>query len=280
MERKVFGTPESKNEAVKEIIQDLSFWTTHIKLNFRYMTDQLMFEDISMTLQKQCCHLHTLIFCDTELSVNLQSIINLCAHFLQNVRVLVLRNSKFGSNPVNGEYNEISKLEVLDVRRCFPASGNRPLFSIMPHLKKLCLADVVQIDDFWFEDDFSFLSQLEVLDLGNTMIHIDTFLALQARALNLIELYLCRTIIWNAALMEFVFPKLKTICLNFCYYVNYEGIVSIIESCPSLQNIYVKEKVAESYAKCDFVDQNESKLEVVKVANSDNHFMLKDYLYG
>lgn len=279
MDRKVYGIHDSKNEAAKDVIRNLRFCTTHLKLDFGHMTDQLMFEEISMMLRKQCPRLHTLIFCYARLAVNLESVIKICAYYLRNVRVLVLRNSWFGSSPTIGEYKDISQLEILDVRRCVPAEGNRPIFSDMPYLKKLCLADIVNINDTWFvDDDISFLNQLEALDMGNTIIRVNSYFSIHAHAHHLIELYLCRTNIINFFLSLFKFPLLKTICLRSCYNMSCDGVVDLIKSCESLENVYVEVDIIRAYEKSDYVAQNKNKLGIVKEADSDNHFPLKNYM--
>lgn len=57
-----------------------------------------------------------------------------------------------------------------------------------------------------------------------------------------------------------------------------EYIVSPIQSCQSLQNVYVDENVAESYAAHPLVVFNKSKLEIVKAIDCDAHQKIH-YLY-
>ena len=85
-------------------------------------------------------------------------------------------------------------------------------------------------------------------------------------AINLTELFLCGADIDDDdfSFNALAFPKLKTMCLSFCFYLTCDGIISLVQSGPSLQNIYVEGNVVKSYAKHPFVIANASKLEIVK----------------
>ena len=138
----------------------------------------------------------------------------------------------------------------------------------MSNLKKLSLVHT-GVKESWFEEDISFLKNLETLDLHRACrIGSRTFQVLKNYASNLIELYLCGTSVQDSdfSFSNFVFPKLKTVCLCDCDKVTCEGVVSLVHSCRSLQNIYVKIPIVRSYAEHPFVVDNNYKLHIVKAS--------------
>lgn len=137
----------------------------------------------------------------------------------------------------------------------------------MPYLKKLYLA-CTDVDDSWFEDVTYFLKQLHELDLSDTKISSRTFQVLQIHAPNLRELFLCDTDVYlyeedDLNFNVSIFPHLKTICLRYNG-VRCKGIISLIKACKSLQNVYVEERIVDSYEDHPFVKYNECKLGIVK----------------
>ena len=251
-----------------------------MKLDFEncYWQERFNFQDFCVTMKQRCPHLHTLVLHYAFISVSLPSMIDICSEILPNLKVLILE-SEFGHELMEREYHGISKIEILDVSHC----GNVSLCPLwkMPYLKKLRFTGLPMAHWFWGEETAPFLHQLEVLHLGQTNIGPYTLRLLQKYAVNLTELSLCHTHLndndFNFS--NFIFPFLKTICLTECK-VTCEGIISLIQSHPLLQTIYVDEDMAKVYAKHPFVTANISKLGIVKhIDNCDCHNIL-DYLHN
>ena len=99
------------------------------------------------------------------------------------------------------------------------------------------------------------------------------FYVLKEISINLTELCLCCTDISDCDLKlnNPKLPLLKTICLKDCKAVTSNGIVSFIQLCKSLENIYVDRDVAESYAEDPFIITNKSQLEIVIVISDYDH---------
>lgn len=243
-----------------------------LQLNFcnrDYWYQSLYFEELSMNLNKRCPHLEMLILKDAELSGSLLSVIDLCTQLLQKVQKLVFYHCSFEYSQI-GEGSGTPQIKVLDVSRCLVKNFYNLTFSRMPHLKELRLFGT-KVKDYWFEDD-SFFNQLHVLDMGETTISPRTLQAIQNHGFNLKKLFLCFTD-FRDGYLDFnnsAFPHLKTICLKRCR-VTLEGIVSLIKSCQSLENVYVDPDMAQSYAAHPFVIANACKLGIVKFVECVNH---------
>lgn len=269
---------ESQTFVVESFVNTLPPCVTAITLDFTYSDDwakPLNFEQLSVKLQEKCPHVKMLSLKYAVLSDTLPLIIDFCSLFLQKIEVLVLHYSLFPDNPAKRVVSSSSKIEILDVSCCHLGYFNKPPFLRMPNLKQLHLS-YTNVNDSWFENDSSFLNQLQVLDLGSTKIKSGTFQAIQNHALQLRELYLCYADLDELNFRHSVFPHLTTICLRGCD-VTCEGIVSLLQSCQSLQNIYIRQYVAQSYARHPFVSFNEFKLEIVKVNSCSDH-RVKNYL--
>lgn len=269
-------------KAAKSITEKLSCYATYIKLDFRNRHNwksPLDFVEFSEMLHKRCPHLQTLILRHAHLSGTLQNAVDLCTQFLQNIKVLVFHYSIFANCPTEEKYDCISKIEVLDICGCVLGDFNRPPFSRMPNLKKLYLAHT-GANSSWFQDP-SFLKQLEVLDLSRTeKIFPHTFQIIKDHGLQLKELYMCSSYLHDRHLNfnNSVFPSLETISLKFNYCVTCEGVISLIQSCPSLCQVFVCVIVAESFAVHPFVVANKCKFENVQVISSG--YKKKSYLYA
>lgn len=268
----------SHTEIVTNFVNTLPFCVTCIRLDFTLIShhfESLKFEEFCVKLQEMCPSLEILILDKAKLSDSLSSIIDLCILFLQNLRILVFRFCIFPDCPARDLCEDISKIEILDVSCCHFGSFIKPPFSRMPDLKTLRLSNT-DVDDFWFEGDISFFNQLDILDLGYTRISSRTFRGICAHAFNLKELYLC----WanleddDFKLNFAVFPHLKTICIRYCrgVEVTYEAVIFLIQSCESLQNIYVTQQVANFFRKRPFVAVNKCNSSgIVKVIDCDGH---------
>lgn len=273
-----------QNEVVSYFSRKLCSSVTYMKLDFDVCNwlGEMNFEEFCVKLKEKCPHLHTLILHNALFSVSLPSVINLCSEFLGNLRALILTKSEFHKHCPERNYDGIPIIEILDISECLDIGrSSMQTFSRMTYLKKLNLSGT-EVTDYWFwsKDDLFFLHQLELLHLGDTEISHETFHKLQKYAVNLTELYLCWARLYDEdfCFSNSVFPRLKTICIKFCSFVTCDGIISLIQSCQSLQNVYVDKDVAESYAKHDFSAANMSKLEIVKtIDNCDDHEKL-DFL--
>ena len=268
----------SQNEVTASFSKNLSTSVRYMKLDFkdlRYWKKPLNFEELCVKLQKLCPYLQKLILHHVKLSINLMSAIALCSHFLPNVELLAFRYSEITDYYRKRDYEgAISKIKVLDLCKCVYIREFRdPVFPKMPYLEILNLA-YSTADGYWFQDDFSFLNQLHVLNASGTLIHSKAFETLKNHALNLTELYLCRTYVKDTDFTfdKSIFPHLKTVCLRRCFSVTSEGVVSLIQSCQSLEDIYVDEDMAESYAKHSFVVANRCKLKIVKIIHDCWHY--------
>lgn len=272
---KLYHSFGSQNTVATSFVNKLPSCVYRIRLDFRISldwTEPLNFEELSSILRKRCPHLKILILECAKLSDSFPLIIDLCAQYLEKLQTLVFRFTYFPLLTYlipRAGCDHISKIEILDLSSC-DFEDSTPLFSKMTFLKQLHLRNV-NVDDYWFESDPSFLNQLHVLDLGETEIGFETFQAIHNHGLNLTELYLCGTDLEDDDFSNSVFPHLKTICLRFCKYVTCDVVVSLIQSCRSLQNVYVDEEVAESYIVHPFAVANRCKLDIVKFIYWCNH---------
>lgn len=273
----------SQTEVIKYFVDRLPSCCTHIRLNFRLSygwIEPLHFEKLAMRLKESCPYLEKIILDTVNLSNSLPSVIDICTQLLEKVQVLVFQSCTFPNYPTKGEFGGTSKIKVLGVNCCQIQHFNTPAFSRMACMKELYLTHM-NIYDSWFENKWALFNQLHVLDVGFTRIGSWTFQAIGTHAFNLRELYMCCTYLRDDDLRfdNLIFPNLKTICLRSCRgaRVTCRGVISLIQSCHSLQNIYVDEDVAECYAAHPFV-VNKYKLEIVKAADCSVHYKLRNYL--
>lgn len=292
----------SQTAIAKSLINQLPTCVTSIRLDFtefsaHYCTvSKSDFEELCKKLLEKCPHLESLMLTNCEILDRLSSVINLCNQFLQNIKNLVFHHCIFRlhkfprSNqkiqfrqenqvlPASYEFGCSLKFEVFDLNYSVFEHFDMPHFSRMPSLKVLCLSDTY-VKDYSFEDT-SFLNQLHVLNVGFTCINSMTFQTICIHGYNLKELYVCGVSLKDDDLNfnSSAFPYLKTICLSGpC--VSCECIVSIIKSCPSLQNIYVSQYVATCFAEHPFVAANRDKLGIVKAIDWF-HIHKVDYLHN
>lgn len=208
------------NTVTRYFVNTLPSCVTSIRLHYSSpsldCTEQLNFAELCVQLQGRCPCLEALILEHVQLSDNLPTVINLCTQFVPGVKILVVRHSKFSYCPTKEEFSGISKIEVLDVSYSYVKMVHELQFSKMP--------------------------QLRVLNLRRTHFIPRILQSLQNHGLNLEELYLCSTLVKEDNLMftNSMFPCLKIICL-YCRCSISKATVSIIESCQSLQKVYVHE---------------------------------------
>lgn len=251
--------------------------TTHIRFDFMFCTgwtEPLNFIELCVKLQERCPQLEMLFLKGAELPFSLLQIIDLCTQYLQNVRSLILRSAEFPEYRKARKSGKVSEIEVLSLYGCdFTKIIELPFLRI-PNLKELNLTNT-NIEDSWFRKNTVFFKKLEVLHLGFTSIGFKAFQLIQNNGLYLKELYMCGTNLEDKDFIfnNSVFPQLKTICLTYCYYnLTSEGIVSLIQSCQTLENVYVEQRLAESYAEHPYILVNRCKLEIVKVNSCFYHY--------
>lgn len=277
-----FSSHRKQNTVANTFVKRLPSCVTHMRLDFKnrdFWTGKLSFGELSGNLGKHCSNLKVLIIYGAILYESILSVINLCNLFLKNVTSLAIFYSQFIDCPSRGAYVGTSKIKVLNLFGSYLGRFNEPPFSNMPELTELYLART-DVDRTWFIGNSSFLNQLHVLDLGDICIDSTAFQIIKDNALNLKELYLCGADDLEDDDLKFdnLIPHLKTVCLKFCEDVSCEGIVSLIQSCPSLQNVYVDENVFGACALHPFFIENKSKLKIVKVISCSSHKKLSYYL--
>ena len=275
----------SQSEISSVFVKNLCSSVTHLKFIFNYChwKKRLNFEKLCLQLKGKCPHLHTLILHRALFSVSLSSVIDLCNEFLPNLKVLILLKSVFDNECKERAFGGFPKLEVLDISECSNIGRSyKYVFTKMPYLKKINLFGTYETEYrwFWHDDNVSFLRQLELLHLGNTSICSRTFHILQNYAINLTELFLCWTELDDDAFVfnNSVFPLLKTVCLRRCRNLNCESIVSLVQSCELLQDVYIDLDMAESYTKHAVFVGDIAKLGIVKPIDNCHHSKIQDYL--
>lgn len=284
---------ESQTTVTSCFINTLPPCVTCIRINFKRIhagwSEHLNFEELCLRLQRSCPCLKILIFSGAILSDNLTPIIDLCTQFLHGVKILVFRHSSFPSRRLVANAGGCSKIEILDISDCdfyFDPDDyeemdfvDKPPFSRMPNLKQLHLYGS-NVGYSWFQDDISFLNQLQMLNLGCTHIRSRTFLILLNHGHNLKELYLCEIDLQRLDVNfgNSVFPSLETICIRDSYVIC-EPIISLIQSCRSLQNVYVNDGMAKDFAAHPYVVTNRRMAEIVKPIHSDHRHNV-DYFHN
>lgn len=238
----------------KGFVNKLPSCVTSIRLYYsnRDCTEQLNFEELCLGLQRRCPRLEMLNLECVHLTDNLPSVIGLCTHFLSSVKILIFHHSKFFDCPTREEFSGVSKIEILDV-----SDSNL---------------------GYPYEIQFSKMPQLRVLNLRNTYINSRTFRQLPNHGLNLEELYLCGTFVTSDYLLftNSMFPHLKILCLD-CHFSTRTGIPSVIQSCQSLQKVYIREHFVKTKIHLHpFFEQNRCKFNIVEGVDED-HIHNVDY---
>lgn len=276
----------SLSEVAMKFAELLPSSVTHLKLNFEHSDDwSLNLADFLVKLQKRCPNLQVLIFERAKLVATNEnsSVLRLCEQFLANIRVLVIRNSRLKKRLKFDNKSKLSsKIEVLDASGCTLSSydhllSHRRLFR---RLKKLYLADMVCYKIEENMTDPHLISTLELLNLERTRAASEIFQAISKYGRHLTELYLCYTLVKDDDITfnnkKNALSRLKKICLRGCKVTN-TGIQSLIESCPSLQYVYVGNTVTrlfDDYSKCD-----SEKVQVTYGAKLCDHYAKVDYMH-
>ena len=263
---------KTQNEVAMCFLDKFRSSVSYVKLHFELYAWKggLNFEELCQKLTAKCFHLHTLILHHAIFSVHFYSVISFCCEFFPNLKVLMLPKCHFGFDSTKKLFAGFSSIEVLDVSYCNIKQYSTCLFRlVMPNLKRLNLSGV-RVSD-WMSECACFLHPLEFLQLGRTNIPFPFLNVLRQNCANLTELCLRYTDITDRDLEFLELPLLKTVCLKDCKAVTSEGIVSLVQSCRSLENIYVDRDVAESYAEDPFVIANASQLGIVIVISDCDH---------
>lgn len=265
---KFFGSHRYQSTAANSLFDRLpscvTSFTLYFYLNVKEAKPLLDFAEFCLKLQEKFPHLEKLMLIYTELSESLSSVVDICAQLLKNVKSLAFHGCKFLGNSPRIEFSGTSKIEMLELSCCEFSLSDVLEFSRMPHLKVLHLYNT-KVYDSWFQNYTSFFNQLQVLNLHYTRITASTLTAIQNHGFNLKELYICRVNLKKHDLNfnNLIFPLLKTICLRSDG-VTCDNVVSVIQSCPSLQNVYVKKHIAKSLAVHPFFVANRCKSGLVK----------------
>lgn len=273
---KFYGHHGSQTGVAKNFVMTLPSCVTDIRFDFMFCTgwtEPLNFMELCVKLKERCPQLEALFLKGADLTLSLSIVIDMCTKSLENVKSLTLRSVQFSERRrIRTKDSDIPKIKVLNLYACNLKKTNEFINSSMPILKELNLTNT-NIDDTWFDVDPIFFKELEVLHLGFIGIGSRAFQKIQNNALYLKKLYLCGTKLEDKDLINSVFPHLKTICLTYCYHtLTSEGIVSLVQSCPSLENVYVEKKIAESYAEHPYILLNRCKLEIVKINSCYYHY--------
>lgn len=280
---KLFLSDSSRTTIAKSFINGLPSCVTSMRLEFvkgKIWNGALDFGELCMKLLGKCPHIEQLIVINSQMSNCLSSVISVCSRLLQDLKKLIFYHSTFRRDCSTDECLGTSKIKILELNNCYLYSYHSECpFSKMPHLEQLHLYGAT-VPRFWFVAHTFFLSQLQVLNLRYTFIDSRIFTSIQNHGHSLKELYLCSTHLQDHALTftESMLPHLKTICLSDTR-VTCVGVVSLIQTCPSLLNVYVNRHVADTFAVHPFVAANRSKAEIVK-AIFRNHSHSVDYLYN
>ena len=275
----------SQNEIASIFAKKLSSSVKYMKLDFSFYSwdwrRKLSFEELCFSLKEKCSNLHTLTLYYALLSENLPSVIDLCSEFFPNLKALTLSKAVFGPSYEKREHAGTSKIKALTVFQC--GINGTPIYTFpkIPCLEKLNFTRTC-VSDHWFlnNENFFSLHQLQILHLGNAKLSYKTFRVLKNHAVNVSELSLCYSKLIDSDFIfnSTMFPILKSVCLRCSPFVTCEGVMSLVQSCPSLQNIYVDRNVAESYANHPFAAANISKLTIVKAMDSCDHSQDADCL--
>ena len=262
----------SQTKVAASFIENLPSCIMHLKLDFSLVFDnwveQLDFEAFSSRLKEKCPRLRVLILHNADLSVSFPTAIDVCVYFFPSLQALAFRSCKFADSSV---ISDMCGCNIVESYRKQP-------FSKMSCLKNLYLVDnkniCINVCSL-FDQDIAFMSRLEILNLHRRLISSRTFQALRQHASNLTELYLCentRLHDSDLALRNFEFPCLKIICLANSFWISATGIVSLLQSCPSLQRVYVDIELAFCYAKHPAVASKQCRSNILAVSIKCPHF--------
>lgn len=219
---------------------------SYLELNFDDTRDRRHFElrKLSSLLRARCPNLEAIVLRHVNLVYHRPATMDLSNQLPENIRVFVLHNKRrMEKLALYFSDSDISKMEVLDLRRC-NEMFIRPFFrSPLPRLKKLRLANSAMRDGELASILFPVMKQIEVLDLEDTIAASITFDTIRMYGFHLTELYLCNTLLCNSGVLisdekENALQQLKVICLRNCAVVR-KNIESLIKHCRSLERIYV-----------------------------------------
>ena len=281
------------SEAAMDFVRALPPCVTHLRLSFEDTEDPYInITKLLKKLQERCPDIRVLIFHRARLKAKdcSYSIVHLCESLLTNMRVLVMHYCKLKKHlMIYNKDTVTSKIEVLDVTGSaslikVPYDDYnlyfRPLFRDVPRLKKVHFSEMYENDEI-FSEDPSKISHLELLNLERNFVGPKTFRAIQKYGSNLIELYICYTVLNDNDLIfedaVDILPQLKKICLRATP-VTFRGIHSLMESCPSVQHIHVGSYQIENSQAVGYHLCNSERIHVVQKNDFCYHFSEIDYI--
>lgn len=266
-----------------KFVQMLPPCVTHLRLDFTYSEDwALNLRDLSMILQERCPSLEVLIFHRARfMTITIsRPILYISEQLMANIRVLVLHHTALKDvTMLDGSDAVLSKIEVLDISRSTHMLLNDSFASRVPLLKKMRLAGS-GISDYTFETHPSIVFGLEVLDLEGTITGYFAFQAVRNYGSHLVELYMCFTLVQDDDLVfensAEALPRLEKVCLRASH-VTYKGVLSLLKSCKSLQNVCVGNVVADpenDYSRC-----NSEKVQIIEGFVYCDHYAKINYMH-
>lgn len=256
--RIVSGISRPQSGAPLKLAEILPSCVSYIELNFE-RTDEIWLLDLkelSSILRARCPNLRVLILRRVRIAAmsTFEETADL-RKLLENIRIFALHQSGFMEYvDLNLKASDISKIEVLDFRRCPEMFISQFTDWHLPNLKKLRLSECRVTEMVLRKIMLLVVSKLEVLDLESTQADFNTFGIIRRNGHNLKELYMCDTNLHHKDLIlsdtQNALQNLEIICLRNCD-LGSSVIISLINSCQSLQHVYVGglEKNTE-YLKC------------------------------
>lgn len=241
------GVSRPQSGAALKLAKMLPSSVTYIELNFE-RTDEIWFlnlKEFSSILRARCPNLHVLILRRVRLTDYMSSDQKTAdlRKMLENIRIFAVHQAGFMEYiDLNLKPSDISKMEVLDFRRCRPTFINQFTNWSLPNLKKIRLSECRMNEIDLEKILFLVVRKLEVLDLESTQANLNVFGIIRRNGHNLRELYICDTNLHGRDLIfsdtENALENLKIICLRNCN-LESSSIISLINSCKSLQHVYI-----------------------------------------
>lgn len=256
---------------------------TYIELNFESTPEiwHLNLKDLSLILRARCPNLQVLILRHVRLAaISTFEETEDLRELLENMRIFVLHHTGFMEHiDIHFMDPDISKMEVLDFRRCPPKFVFKFFHSMLPSLKKLCLSDCYLSEEVLAVMLQHVVRKLEVLNLENTLADSNVFRIIRKYGHHLTELYMCNTYFRDEDLIfsdtENALKNLKIICIRNCEVENCDSIISLINSCQSLQHVYI----GGLHRYTEYLKLRSEKVHVAFGMELCNHWAKVNYMY-
>lgn len=260
---KFTDSDKSGNAVAEDLIAGLPRCVSSVSLDFKDVaqnTEPINFRILCEKIKTKCPDIEQLMLTNCELCENVSAVIDSCSYFLENVKNLVFNWCVFPHDETVPENGCISKIQSLDLSYCDIEGKNKPKFTSMPFLQALVLREG-NFAGNWF--DISVLTQLTLLHVGESLIDAQTVSSILNNAVNIQHLYLCNVDLSNNDFTAVKSPNLTTICLADTN-ITVDDIVLLIQSCASLEQVYINTKDYKLFVENSFFVENQSKLQVIK----------------